>query len=104
MARAAGIRLDWQDLDELSAAVPMIARVYPNGEGDVNAFHAAGGIGYVVRELLGAGLIHGDVLTVAAGGMAAYAQEPAMEGDKLQWRDVVCNDCCSRNGCARKTG
>ncbi len=88
MARAAGIVIDWQDIDELSAAVPLIARVYPNGEGDVNAFHAAGGIGYVVRELLGAGLIHGDVLTVATGGMAAYAQEPAMDGDKLQWRDL----------------
>ena len=88
MARAAGIMIDWQDIDELSAAVPLIARVYPNGEGDVNAFHAAGGIGYVVRELLGAGLIHGDVLTVATGGVAAYAQEPAMEGDTLQWRDL----------------
>ena len=88
MARAAGIVIDWQDIDELSAAVPLIARVYPNGEGDVNAFHAAGGIGYVVRELLGAGLIHGDVLTVTEGGMAAYAQEPAMEADKLQWRDL----------------
>ncbi len=79
MARAAGIVLDWQDLDELSAAVPLIARVYPNGAADVNHFHAAGGIGFVVRELLGAGLIHGDVLTVAEGGMAAYASEPVLE-------------------------
>ncbi len=86
IARAAGIRLDWTDLDELSAAVPMIARVYPNGEGDVNAFHAAGGIGYVVRELLDAGLIHGDVPTVAEGGMAAYGEEPYLDGDALQWR------------------
>ncbi len=76
IARAAGVQMDWADLDELSAAVPMIARVYPNGEGDVNAFHAAGGIGYVIRELLGAGLIHDDVLTVTEGGMAAYADEP----------------------------
>lgn len=86
MARAAGIVLDWQDLDELSAAVPLIARVYPNGAADVNHFHAAGGIGFVVRELLGAGLIHGDVLTVAEGGMAAYASEPVLEGETLSWK------------------
>ncbi|MCZ8170676.1 MAG: phosphogluconate dehydratase [Novosphingobium sp.] len=85
MARAAGIQLDWQDLDELSAAVPLIARVYPNGAADVNHFHAAGGMGFVTRELLGAGLIHGDVLTVAEGGMAAYASEPAMDGEQLVW-------------------
>ncbi|HMP57652.1 MAG TPA: dihydroxy-acid dehydratase, partial [Novosphingobium sp.] len=86
MARAAGVRIDWQDLDELSAAVPLIARVYPNGEGDVNHFHAAGGIGFVVRELLGAGLIHGDVLTVAEGGMAAFATEPFLDGEALAFR------------------
>ena len=86
MARAAGVLLDWQDLDELSAAVPLIARVYPNGAGDVNHFHAAGGIGYVVRELLGAGLIHGDTLTVASHGMAAYAQEPYLDHETLEWR------------------
>jgi len=86
MARAAGIVLDWEDLDELSGAVPMIARVYPNGSGDVNHFHAAGGMGYVVRELLGAGLAHGDVLTIAEDGMAAYAEEPVMDGDVLRWR------------------
>ncbi|MEP7221572.1 MAG: phosphogluconate dehydratase [Novosphingobium sp.] len=85
MARAAGITIDWQDLDELSAAVPMLARVYPNGSGDVNHFHAAGGIGYVTRELLGAGLIHGDILTIAPGGMQDYASEPALENDTLVW-------------------
>ncbi len=89
MARAAGILLDWGDLDELSAAVPLIARVYPNGEGDVNHFHAAGGMGYVVRELLDAGLVHGDVLTVTEGGMAAYAQEPFLDdGGALAWRST----------------
>jgi phosphogluconate dehydratase len=88
MARAAGIAIDWQDLDELSAAVPLIARVYPNGSGDVNHFHAAGGIGYVVKELLGAGLIHGDLLTVSPGGMADYAKEPFLDGDRLSWRDA----------------
>jgi len=86
IARAAGIVLDWQDLDELSAAVPLVARVYPNGAGDVNQFHAAGGIGFVIRELLGAGLAHADVLTVAEGGMAAYAEEPYLDGKYLHWR------------------
>jgi phosphogluconate dehydratase len=86
MARAAGIKIDWQDLDELSAAVPLIARVYPNGGADVNHFHAAGGMGYVIRELLDAGLAHGDVLTVAEGGMAAYADEPHLDGDALAFR------------------
>jgi phosphogluconate dehydratase len=86
MARAAGIMLDWQDLDELSAAVPLIARVYPNGAADVNHFHAAGGMGFVVRELLGAGLIHGDTLTVAEGGMAAYAAEPVLADEALAWQ------------------
>jgi phosphogluconate dehydratase len=88
MARAAGVTIDWQDLDELSGAVPLIAHVYPNGAADVNHFHAAGGMGFVVRELLGAGLIHGDVLTVSEGGMAAYAQEPVLDGEALTWRDT----------------
>ena len=87
MARAAGVLIDWQDMDALSAAVPLITRVYPNGSGDVNHFHAAGGMAYVIGELLGAGLAHGDVLTVAEGGMAAYAGEPALDGDgALHWR------------------
>jgi len=86
MARAAGVLLDWEDIDELSAAVPLIARVYPNGSGDVNHFHAAGGMGYVVRELLGAGLAHADVLTIAPEGMAEYAREPLLDGDALTWR------------------
>ncbi|MBN8484408.1 MAG: phosphogluconate dehydratase [Sphingomonadales bacterium] len=86
MARAAGILLDWQDLDELSAAVPLIARVYPNGAADVNHFHAAGGMGFVIRELLDAGLAHADVLTVAEGGMTDYAQEPVLDGEALAWR------------------
>lgn len=88
MARAAGIRIDWQDLDELSAAVPLIARVYPNGGADVNHFHAAGGMGYVVRELLDAGLAHGDLLTVAEGGMAAYAEEPHLDDGALAWKSA----------------
>ena len=85
IARAAGIIIDWQDFDELSHAVPLLARVYPNGAGDVNNFHAAGGIGYVVRELLDAGLLHGDVLTVG-GTMADYGSEPVLIDDMLQWQ------------------
>ncbi|MEW9856124.1 phosphogluconate dehydratase [Novosphingobium sp. M1R2S20] len=88
MARAAGILLDWEDLDELSSVVPLIARVYPNGSGDVNQFHAAGGIGYVVRELLGAGLAHADVLTISENGMSDYAREPHLDADTLVWRDA----------------
>ena len=88
MARAAGVIIDWEDLDELSAAVPLIARVYPNGAGDVNHFHAAGGMGYVIRELLGAGLAHADVLTVSNGGMADYAEEPMLDEGELRWRPV----------------
>jgi phosphogluconate dehydratase len=88
IARAAGIQLDWQDMDELSAAVPLIARVYPNGSGDVNHFHAAGGMGFVIRELLDAGLLHRDIMTVAGDDLTAYGQEPAMDGESLVWRDL----------------
>ena len=88
IARAAGISLDWSDLDELSAAVPLVARVYPNGAGDVNHFQAAGGIGFVIRELLNAGLMHRDVLTVAGHDLGDYGREPVLEGDALHWRDL----------------
>ena len=89
IARAAGIVFDWEDLDQISAAVPLVARVYPNGSGDVNHFHQAGGIGFVIRTLLDEGLLHGDLLTVWNGGMDAYAQEPALDGDKLVWTAVT---------------
>jgi phosphogluconate dehydratase len=85
IARAGGIVIDWQDFDELSHVVPLLARVYPNGAGDVNHFHAAGGIGFVVRELLGAGLLHGDVLTVG-GTLADYASEPVLADGELHWQ------------------
>ena len=85
IARAAGIIIDWQDFDELSHAVPLLARVYPNGAGDVNNFHAAGGIGFVVRELLDAGLLHDDLLTVG-GTMADYSAEPMLVEDELHWQ------------------
>jgi phosphogluconate dehydratase len=87
IARAAGIVFDWNDLSELSHAVPLLARVYPNGAGDVNHFHAAGGIGFVIGELLGAGLAHRDIVTVGGDDLGAYALEPWLDGDTLAWRD-----------------
>ena len=87
IARAAGIVFDWEDLDRLSAAVPLIARIYPNGDGDVNAFEAAGGMGYTIHTLLDAGLLHGDIVTVAGDSLADYARAPVIEGDALVWRD-----------------
>jgi phosphogluconate dehydratase len=87
IARAAGIVIDWEDLDRLSSAVPLIARVYPNGSGDVNHFQAAGGIGFTIRTLLDNGFLHGDIMTVAGDSLADYAKEPALEDDKLVWRD-----------------
>jgi phosphogluconate dehydratase len=88
IARAAGIIIDWEDLDQLSAVVPLIARVYPNGSGDVNHFHAAGGIGYVIRELIDAGLLHRDIMTVAGQDLADYGREPMLEEDTLVWREA----------------
>lgn len=88
IARAAGIIIDWEDLDQLSSAVPLIARVYPNGSGDVNHFHAAGGIGYVIRELIQAGLLHRDIMTVAGHDLADYGREPVLENEMLVWRDA----------------
>ncbi len=88
IARAAGIIIDWEDLDQLSSAVPLIARVYPNGSGDVNHFHAAGGMGYVIRELIHAGLLHCDIMTVAGNDLADYGGEPMLEDDRLVWRDA----------------
>ena len=86
IARAAGIVIDWQDFDELSGAVPLIARVYPNGSGDVNDFHHAGGMGFVIGELIGAGLMHADVMTVARQSLAEYAVEPTLVDEALVWQ------------------
>ena len=88
IARAAGILIDWNDFDALSAHVPLLARVYPNGQADVNAFHQAGGMGFLIRELLDAGLLHGDVLTVAGPGLRPYTQAPELGPDGLVWRDA----------------
>ena len=87
IARAAGITIDWDDFRELSRVVPLLARVYPNGKADVNQFHAAGGIGFVIGELLAAGLLHADVLTVAGRGLARHHQRPGLDaGNALVWQ------------------
>ena len=86
IARAAGIQIDWQDFDELSKIIPLLTRVYPNGQADVNHFHAAGGIGFVIGTLLDNGLLHDDVQTVFGHGLLAYRQEPVLEDDRLVWR------------------
>ena len=88
IARAAGILIDWSDFDTLSAHVPQLARVYPNGQADVNDFHRAGGMGFLIRELLEAGLLHGDVLTVAGPGLRPYTQAPELGPTGLVWRDA----------------
>jgi phosphogluconate dehydratase len=89
IARAAGIVINWDDFRDLSDVVPLIARVYPNGKADVNHFHAAGGMGYVIGELLDAGFLHGDTVTVAGvGGLARYRQAPHLDDGRLAWRDA----------------
>ncbi|WP_339862798.1 phosphogluconate dehydratase [Thalassospira alkalitolerans] len=88
MARAAGIELRWDDFDELSCLVPLLCRVYPNGQADVNHFHAAGGMGFVISDLLKNGLLHHDVQSISTGGMAAYGTEPYLDAGKLAWRDA----------------
>jgi len=85
IARAAGIFIDWDDLDRLSSAVPLIASVYPAGEGDVNHFHRAGGMAFTIATLLEAGLLHRDILTVAGRDLGDYAVEPALEDEQLVW-------------------
>ena len=87
IAACAGIVLDWEDFDRLSKAVPLITRVYPNGSADVNGFEAAGGMPFVIRELVSAGLLHGDLLTVAGDSLADYGRKPVIEGDALAWVD-----------------
>jgi phosphogluconate dehydratase len=88
VARAAGIVIDWTDFADLSAAVPLLARVYPNGNADVNQFQAAGGPGFVLRELLDAGCLHADVTSIAEGGVRAYTRVPVEERERVVWCDV----------------
>jgi phosphogluconate dehydratase len=88
MARAAGILIDWDDMAELSAVTPLLARIYPNGSADVNRFHAAGGMAFLTRELITAGVLHADTITVGGGGLRPYAREPYLKADVLDWRDA----------------
>ncbi|MDR7095698.1 phosphogluconate dehydratase [Hydrogenophaga laconesensis] len=88
MARAAGVLIDWDDFAELSHVIPLLARVYPNGSADVNHFHAAGGMGFLMRQLLDAGLLHADVQTVMGPGLEAYTREPWLDNGQLAWRPV----------------
>jgi len=87
MARAGGIVLDWQDFSDLSDVTPLLARVYPNGLADVNHFHAAGGLGYMIGQLLRAGLLHDDTVTVAGAGLEHYTKEPKLIDGALHWQD-----------------
>jgi phosphogluconate dehydratase len=89
IARAAGILIDWDDFDELSAVVPLLAKIYPNGKADVNHFQAAGGVAFLIRNLLEAGLLHNDVTTVAGKGLQHYTKEPKLIDGKLTWVDGV---------------
>ncbi len=88
MARSAGILINWDDFSDLSAVVPLLARVYPNGSADVNHFHAAGGMGFLIAQLLQAGLLHADVHTVMGPGLQHYTQEPWLDHGRLAWRPV----------------
>ncbi|NKB27389.1 MAG: phosphogluconate dehydratase [Rhodobacteraceae bacterium] len=86
MARASGVILDLQDFAEISAITPLLARIYPNGLADVNHFHAAGGLGYLIGQLLEGGLLHDDTLTVTGGGLNDYTAEPVLKDDVLHWQ------------------
>jgi len=86
IARVAGIHVDWNDFNDLSDIVPLLARIYPNGPADVNHFHAAGGVGFLIRELLRAGLLHSDLNTVMGPGMESYTREPWLSPDGIAWR------------------
>ncbi len=87
IAKAAGVDVNWDDFADLSSVVPLLTRMYPNGQADVNHFHAAGGMAFLVGELLDAGLLHADINTVVGKGMQQYRQEPFLDGDTLAWRD-----------------
>jgi phosphogluconate dehydratase len=87
MARAAGIIINWEDMSDLSAVIPLITRMYPNGAADVNHFHASGGMGFVIHTLLAHGLLHEDVTTILGNGLTTYTQEPYIVSKTLAWRD-----------------
>ncbi|GHD56319.1 phosphogluconate dehydratase [Jeongeupia chitinilytica] len=88
IAKAAGININWDDFHDLSEVVPLLARVYPNGSADVNHFHAAGGMGYLIRELIDGGFLHDDVLTCTGQGLRTHSQEPFLGDDgRAVWRE-----------------
>ena len=87
MAKAAGILIGIEDFHDISEAVPLMARVYPNGLADVNHFHAAGGIGYMIGQLLEAGLLHPDVRTINGTGLDGYTVEPKLDGERVRWEE-----------------
>ena len=89
IARAAGIRIDWDDFEELSDNTPLLVRIYPNGSGDINSFQKAGGMALLIRELLENGMLHEDVQTVAGPGLSRYLQQPVLagDGDEVVWQD-----------------
>jgi len=89
MARACGLIIDWHDIAAISAVTPLLARIYPNGAADVNHFQAAGGTQFVLRELIAAGLMYGDVNPVAGSGLSLYTREPYLDDGVLAWRDAV---------------
>ena len=88
IAAAAGIQIDWQDFSDLSAVVPQLSRVYPNGSADVNHFHAAGGLGFLISDMLNNGLLHEDVNTILGPGLRNFCREPKVKNDQLVWQDV----------------
>ena len=92
IARAAGIIIDWDDFAELSKIIPLLAKVYPNGEADVNYFHNSGGVAYVISQLLKAGLLHEDVMTTMGKGLSKYTKNPALVDGKLVWQEAVNTD------------
>jgi len=89
IARAAGLILEWEDFADISHVTPLLARMYPNGAADVNRFHRSGGMGFVIRELIAAGLVHADVRTVVGQGLEAYAREPHLRDEGLEWREAA---------------
>jgi phosphogluconate dehydratase len=88
IAHCAGISINWDDFSDLSAVVPLLTRIYPNGSADVNRFHVAGGMAFLIRELLQGGFLHGDTMTVVGKGLSAYAMEPWLNAGQLAWREA----------------
>ena len=88
IAKAAGININWSDFAALSSVIPLMAQVYPNGMADVNHFHEAGGLGYMVNQLLQHGLLHDDVMTILGTGMSRFANSPELEEGKIKWHQV----------------